>query len=117
MKLSFKGQSIYIGIGVHKQSWKVSLFSEKFELQTISMPASVEVLKNYLWKIYPEANFHSFYEAGFCGYWIHQKLITYGINNIVVNPADIPTTDKEKKRKTDRVDSRKLVFTYDRSQS
>ena len=72
------------------------------------MPASVEVLKNYLWKMYPEANFHSVYEAGFCGYWIHQKLVTYGINNIVVNPADIPTTDKEKKRKTDRVDSRKL---------
>lgn len=28
---------------------------------------------------------------------------------MVVNPAEVPTTDKEKKQKTDKVDSNKLA--------
>ncbi|MBK8982640.1 MAG: IS110 family transposase [Ignavibacteria bacterium] len=107
-KLSFKGQSIYVGMDVHKKSWKVSLFTDTFELRTMSIPPSVEVLKCYLHKMYPEATYYSVYEAGYCGYWIHEKLQKEGIFNIIVNAADVPTTDKEKKRKTDPVDSRKL---------
>jgi transposase len=58
--------------------------------------------------MYPDAPYYSAYEAGFCGYWIHEKLTKEGINNIIVNAADVPTTDKEKKRKNDPIDSRKL---------
>ena len=32
-----------------------------------------------------------------------------GIKNIIVNPADVPTTDKEKRRKTDGSDCRRLA--------
>ena len=32
-----------------------------------------------------------------------------GLHSMVVNPADVPTTDKEKKQKTDKVDSNKLA--------
>jgi len=32
-----------------------------------------------------------------------------GIDNIVINPADVPTSDKERRRKTDKVDSNKLA--------
>jgi len=49
------------------------------------------------------------YEAGFCGFWIHYRLIGLGIHNIVVNPADVPTTTGEKLRKTDAIDSGKLA--------
>ena len=49
------------------------------------------------------------YEAGFCGFWIHDRLTELGIHNIVVNPADVPTMSSEKLRKTDAVDSRKLA--------
>lgn len=49
------------------------------------------------------------YEAGFCGFWIHYRLVGLGIHNIVVNPADVPTTTSEKLRKTDAVDSAKLA--------
>lgn len=31
---------------------------------------------------------------------LHRDLLKYGINNMVVNPADIPTTDKEKSKRT-----------------
>jgi transposase len=58
---------------------------------------------------YPVANYHSVYEAGFCGFWIHRRLAEFGINNIVVNPADVPARGKEKLQKSDAVDCGKLA--------
>ena len=48
-------------------------------------------------------------KAGFCGFWIHERLTALGIDNIVVNPADVPTKSSEKLRKSDAVDSGKLA--------
>ena len=63
----------------------------------------------FLTRSYPGAEYHSVYEAGFCGFWIHERLTALGIDNIVVNPADVPTKSSEKLRKTDTVDSGKLA--------
>jgi transposase len=108
-KLSFKGQSIFVGIDVHIKSWHVTLLTENIELATKSFPPCAKTLGSYLRRMYPDAEYYSVYEAGYCGYWVHENLIREGIYNIVVNPADVPTKDKEKKRKTDPVDSRKLA--------
>ncbi len=108
-ELDFTGQNIYTGIDVHKKSWQVSVFSEALFHKTFNQPPKPEVLHGYLTKHFPKGTYYSVYEAGFCGFWIHDKLQSLGINNIVVNPADVPTTDKEKKRKTDKVDSNKLA--------
>ena len=53
--------------------------------------------------------YHSAYEAGVCGNSIHYELENTGIHNIVFNPADIAQKDKERKRKTDKVDSSKIA--------
>jgi len=108
-ELDFTGQSIYAGIDVHKKSWQVSIYSEELYHKTFSQPPQPEVLCHYLEKHFPKGSYHSVYEAGFCGFWIHDRLQSLGINNMVVHPADVPTTDKEKKQKTDRVDSNKLA--------
>ena len=50
------------------------------------------------------------YEAGFCGFWIHERLTALGIDNIVVNPADVPTKSSEKLRKSDAVDRCKQAW-------
>jgi len=107
--LDFTGQNIYAGIDVHKNSWKVSVYSEELYHKTFTQPPDPEVLYRYLSRHFPQGTYHSVYEAGFCGFWIHNRLQSLGINNIVVNPADVPTTDKEKKQKTDKVDSNKLA--------
>ena len=60
-------------------------------------------------KTFPGGIYHSAYEAGFSGYWIHNKLCNFGINSIVVNPADIPTTGKETIMKDDTRDSIKIA--------
>lgn len=108
-KLDFTDQDIYIGLDIHKKNWTVSIFTEEFEHKTFSQIPDPNMLSRYLNRNFPNANYHSVYEAGYCGFWIHDALIDLGINNIVINPADVPTKDKERKRKNNRVDSRKLA--------
>lgn len=108
-KLDFKGQNIYVGIDVHLKSWSVAILSENAVLKNFVQDPSPEVLHKFLVKNYPNACYYSVYEAGFCGFWVHEKLTGFGINNIVVNPADVPTMFKEKLQKTDAIDCGKLA--------
>jgi transposase len=108
-QIDFSGQNIYAGFDVHKKSWKVTIMAEDTFYKTFTQPPDPEVLYNYLKKNFPGGSYHSAYEAGFCGYWIHNKLLSYGIKSIVVNPADIPTTDKERVQKEDKRDSLKIA--------
>ena len=107
--ISFKGQHIFIGLDVHKKNWKVTIRINKTQIKRFSMDPSPQQLSNHLRKNYPEGTYHCVYESGFCGYWIHRQLIDLGIDNIIVNPADIPTSHKEKDRRDDKIDSAKLA--------
>lgn len=108
-KLDFNNQSFFLGIDVHKKSWKVTIRSNRMELCTFSMNPSPEELVKHMQKHYPKGKYFSVYEAGFSGYWIDRKLRAHGIENIVVSPADIPTRSKERTTKSDTIDSRKLA--------
>lgn len=105
----FSGQNIYVGIDVHLKSWKVTVMMERLYSSTFSQDPCPETLYNHLVTNYPGATYFSAYEAGFSGFWIHHLLTGFGINSIVVNPADIPTTSKEKVQKEDARDSRKIA--------
>lgn len=108
-KPNFIGQHFYIGIDVHKNNWIVTIICMGLHLTTFSMNPNPGELVRYLKKNYPGGIYHSVYEAGFCGFWIHRELKQAGIDNIVVNAADVPTTNKQKRRKTDKIDSKKLA--------
>lgn len=108
-KISFAGYHFFIGIDTHLKNWKVTIRSGGVELKTFSMnPSPVELL-NYLEKHYPQGTFHLVYEAGFCGFWAFRKFKLLDVDCIVVNPADVPTSNKEKVNKNDPIDSRKLA--------
>lgn len=104
----FKGQSIYVGIDYHKKSWKVSVFGEQYEHKTMSRNPDPDELAKYLTTNFPGAEYHAVYEAGFSGFGSCRRLRDLGVNCIVINPADVPTSQKEKLQKTDKADSRKL---------
>jgi len=108
-KLSFKGQNIYAGIDTHLRSWKVTVMVEKREYKTFCQPPEPMLLSDYLKRNFPDGDYFSAYEASFGGCWAHYELNRIGIKNIIVNPADVPTTDKEKRHKEDKRDSRKLA--------
>jgi transposase len=108
-KIDFTDQNIYVGFDAHLKSWKVTVMTEDIVYKTFTQPPEPEVLYNYLKNNFPGGTYHSAYEAGFCGYWIHDRLVSFGIKSMVVNPADIPTTDKERVQKEDKRDSRKIA--------
>ena len=101
LELNFEGQNIYAGIDVHLKSWTVTVLTEYITHKTFTQPPSAQILFNYLHENFPGATHYSAYEAGFSGYWTHYQLLSLGINNIVVNPANIPTTQKELFQKSD----------------
>src|SRR5512139_1561239 len=108
-RLDYTGQPIYIGLYVHKKSWSVSIFSKYGEYKTFSQPPEVDKLLHYLQHHFPGGEYRSVYEAGYCGFWIHDQLREKGIQCLVVNPADIPTKNKERRTKRDPIDCRKLA--------
>lgn len=108
-KIDFKDQNIYTGFDVHLKNWRVTIMTDHLTHKTFTQSPEPELLYQYLVKNFPGGTYYSAYEAGFCGYWIHNKLKELGINSIVVNPADIPTTGKEKDQKDDTRDSQKIA--------
>ena len=108
-KLDFSSQNFYTGIDVHKRSWSVAIISNNNLLKRFSMDPDPKILSDYLHRNYPGGNYYSVYEAGFSGYWIDRALKEEGIKNIIVNPADIPTKNKERISKTDKIDAGKLA--------
>lgn len=107
--LQDEGQHLYVGLDVARKSWKVSICGEVLEHKTFTQPPSVEILSQYLKRNFPGAHVHCAYEAGFSGYWIYEQLREHQIDCLVTNPADVPTKDRERAFKTDRVDAHKIA--------
>lgn len=106
---TWSGQHIYIGLDVHKMSWVVAIVTGACDFKTFTQPPRPAALVEYLKRHFPGATYHCVYEAGYCGFWICEELCRAGVDCIVINPADVPTTDKEHKHKNDRVDAKKLA--------
>ena len=101
-------QDIFVGIDVHKKNWTVTVRTELGEFKTFSQDPDPDVLFHYLRRNFPTGRYHVVYEAGFSGFWAYDRFVELGMKAAVVHPPDIPTTDKERMAKADRVDSRKL---------
>lgn len=106
--LNFAGQTIDIGLDAHKTNWRINARMDGMEIACFSQNPDTSLLKKHFDKNYPGAKIRVVYEAGFCGFGIQRSLKELGIECIVVNAADVPTTDKERKRKDDKRDARKL---------
>jgi len=99
---------LFIGMDVHKKSWTAHFKTDLFDNKTVTMPAESESLINYVEKNFAGHAVSCCYEAGCCGYWIARSLQQRGWEVKVVNPADVPRSNKQGWQKTDRIDSRNL---------
>lgn len=106
---NLSSQNVYIGLDVHLHQWNVCIYHEGIRRKPFQQSPTVQALLSHLKENYPGMVYHSAYEAGVCGFSIHYELEQYGINNIIFNPADIAQKDKERKRKTDRIDASKIA--------
>ena len=106
---SFKGQDVYCGFDVHKTTWSLTVRLAGIDAFRTTLPADPEIAISTIRHRFPDATVHTVYEAGFSGFHIHRKFVAAGFDSIVVNPADIPTRDKERVFKNDQIDSAKLA--------
>jgi transposase len=107
-KLDFKGSTIFCGVDVHKKSWRVNIQDSEFELEDFTQNPDEVLLHKHLTTLYPGANYKIGYEAGFSGFSMQRTLSQLGCQCWVVNAADIPSSDKDKRQKHDKADARKL---------
>ncbi len=108
-KISFKGQKIFIGIDVHKKNWDVAITQEVGTVRRHLQKASAKELSGFLKKHYPDGDYLAVYESGFSGFSTYYALKEQGIDCIVINAADVPTTQYEETMKSDQIDSTKLA--------
>ncbi|RYY81275.1 MAG: hypothetical protein EOO15_24610, partial [Chitinophagaceae bacterium] len=105
----FSNHDLYVGIDVHKKRWQVAVLAAGVCLGNISIEADSDLLIRHLRGRYGDAQFRCVYEAGPFGFALCRSLWAAGMECIVVNPADIPGTDAERRTKTDSVDARRLA--------
>lgn len=96
---------LFIGIDIHKRSWKVHCATDLFSGKSFSMKPYPEELHKYVTKHFPGYEVTTAYEAGCCGYKAHRSFESYGWTSLVVNPADIHRKGKERFTKTDKIDA------------
>lgn len=107
--IDFRNQLIYIGIDVHRRNWKVAILYQEEYLKVFNQEPNVESLIKHLQNNYPGAIYRCGYEAGFCGFKLCHDLLSFGIECLVLHAADIPTSDKDRRQKTDARDCRKIA--------
>jgi transposase len=108
-KVESKTDILYIGVDKHLKSWQVALLKPNGKVHNFTTSDKAEGLHNHLKSHYPNHKWKCAHEAGFCGFSGQRSLEAYGIESITVNAADIPTSNKEKVRKTDPNDAKKIL--------
>ncbi|MGB5105501.1 MAG: IS110 family transposase [Candidatus Zixiibacteriota bacterium] len=104
--------TIYVGIDVHKKSWHVTIRTADRQEWSGSIVAEWEVLEKVLGR-YSDGKVVAVYEAGFSGFWLYDRLVSWGAECLVTPPSLIPSTYGNHV-KTDRLDSAKLALLLSR---
>ena len=109
-RIDFSNKQLFVGIDVHKVRWQVAVYHEGLILSNTSINGSAQTLITHLRKFYGDAHFCCVYESTPFGFSLCRSLWAAGMECMVVNPADIPSTNKESRSKSDPVDARKLAM-------
>jgi transposase len=101
-----------VGIDIHQKDWQVATVHEGICLGNHRMGASSQKLIEHLRTRYPGGTLKCVYESSAWGFTLQRQLTAARIDCIVVHAADVSTNDKQKRRKTDKVDALKLAREY-----
>lgn len=107
--VDFTGQRVCVGLDVSRRSWSVKIIGEHIDHKPFVQSADPDALATHLRRDYPGADFLVGYEAGCTGFWAAHRLNELGIRCVVLNAADVPTSDKQRRQKTDARDCTKIA--------
>jgi transposase len=108
VKTNFENQTLYVGMDVHKASWNLGIYLNDVFIKNVHQKPNPQIMVEYLKTHYPKAKYIAAYEAGKFGFWIKRQLTALGVECLVVNPADIPKSQKDSLQKTDARDARNI---------
>jgi transposase len=103
-----RNKRIYVGLEDSKRTWKLCVRSERIIVHETSVPAEYPALIGYFRSRFPGCRIEVIYEAGFSGFWLHDKLEGDGIDCIVTPPNKV-TQEKSSRVKNDKIDARRLA--------
>ena len=89
---------LFIGMDVHKKSWRCHFKPDLFDYKTVTRPADPDGLEDYVLNNSPHHEVSRCYEAGCCGYWIARNLQQIKWKVLVVNPAYQEQTNRNGKK-------------------
>lgn len=106
---------LYMAMELSDKKWKLA-FSDGSRERI----RNIEATKNEnIWEEIEKAKEHfdlgdetkvlSCYEAGRDGFWIHRYLSSFGVTNFIIDPASVEVDRRKRRRKTDRLDAKKLL--------
>jgi len=99
---------LFIGIDVHKRSWKIHTATDLFDGSSLTIPPDAFSLKKYVDRHFKGYTVYCCYESGCCGFSHYRHFISFGWHAKVVNPADVHRPAKAQFQKTDKIDARML---------
>ena len=103
-----EGESVYVGVDVHKHTYHVALLSDvRGFVTTWVQPADPELLVQRLRPVCKQVA-QIVYEAGPTGFALVRRLRDAGLSAEVIAPSKIPTLPGQQ-AKSDRLDGRKLA--------
>jgi transposase len=105
---NYNGKDIFIGVDVHKNTYTFVALHEKEVVKKATIEAKPELLVKFAKEHFVGANIFMAYEAGFSGFHLHRQLTNNGLNNIVVHPASIEVSSRDRV-KTDKRDAMKIA--------
>jgi transposase len=103
-----KDSTIFVGVDVHQHRWHVTVMSEGVQLQSMSIAGTWEALHRVLLR-YEGNRIEVAYEAGFSGFWLYDRVVSWGAVCVVIAPSLVPM-EFGNRVKTDRRDSSKLAL-------
>jgi len=103
-KVWARGKEVFIGVDVHKESWHVTIRAEEEEIFHGRIQSRYDIFQKLL-DHFKGCKVKVAYEAGPCGFWLHDRLTEDGVEVIVAPPSLIPM-ESGNRVKTDKRDSR-----------
>jgi len=106
---------LYMALELSKAKWKVG-FEHGRKRRTVNVEGGdMERLREAIGEakakfgLPEDVRVRSCYEAGRDGFWLHRLLASWGVENLVVDPASIEVSRQARRAKTDRVDLEMLL--------
>ena len=105
-----EASTLFLGLDVHKRFITVTIYNKhsyhgKAHVPTAEFDAYILGRQQK----FDDYKILAAYEAGFCGFSLHRHPQELNVATLVVNPADIPITDKQRTTKNDRSDSARIA--------